>query len=297
MIPTKPPRSSDLASPVRRLLVVDDNPDIHELFRKMLMPVKSDDAALEEMEAELFPGERRESSSMVPLNVIIDSAFQGQQAVDMVKAAAASPYMLAFVDVRMPPGMDGIQTIKQLWHHAPDLYVVVCTAYSDHSWEGITRFLGSSPNLLILRKPFETIEVRQIVACITTMYDVLARMMASFEHVATLAEGAAAEEFIHRARSAARSELTGTASLSVGAGGVVVDADGGVSRLLGLAPAEVIGMNVAELLEGCDDLSSSTAVRRRARPRSGKHREIEVASAPVQMPAGGTEMLLVLSPT
>jgi CheY-like chemotaxis protein len=296
MTDRSPDSSAAAASPVR-LLVVDDNPDIHDLFRKMLLPARSDDAALDQMEAELFPGEARASTSIMPLDVTIDSAFQGEQAVTMVEAARDNPYVLAFVDVRMPPGMDGIQTIKKLWQHAPDLYVVVCTAYSDHSWESITQFLGSSPNLLILRKPFETIEVRQIVSCITTMYAVLSRMKASFDGLAALAEGAARDDLAHRARASARAELTGTATLSVGPEGVVVDADGGVERLLGLGRDEVIGRPLGELLEGCDDLSAaSPAPKRRARTRNGSRREVEVAGAPVEVPDGQTEMLLVVSP-
>ena len=94
----------------------------------------------------------------------IDSAYQGQEAFEMVKKAVAEgdPYALAFVDVRMPPGWDGIETLENIWHAAPELQAVICTAYSDYSWDEMTRRLGQTDNLLILKKPFETVEVLQM---------------------------------------------------------------------------------------------------------------------------------------
>ena len=75
---------------------------------------------------------------------------------------AGIPYALAFVDVRMPPGWDGVETIAHLWRVHPNLQVVVCTAYSDYSWNDIQRRLGHQDNLLILKKPFDNIEVIQL---------------------------------------------------------------------------------------------------------------------------------------
>jgi signal transduction histidine kinase len=82
-------------------------------------------------------------------------------------AAAGNPYALAFVDVRMPPGWDGVETISHLWKCCPDLQIVICTAYSDYSWEEMTRKLGHSPNLVVLKKPFDNIEVLQLAHALT----------------------------------------------------------------------------------------------------------------------------------
>jgi diguanylate cyclase (GGDEF)-like protein len=71
------------------------------------------------------------------------------------------------VDVRMPPGMSGIDTIARLWQLDPRLQVVVCSAYSDHTWSDIVRRLGHSDGLLVLRKPFESIEVLQLAHALT----------------------------------------------------------------------------------------------------------------------------------
>ena len=100
---------------------------------------------------------------------VIDSAFQGREGLAMVKQAAeeGNPYSLAFVDVRMPPGWDGVETIGHLWECCPDLQIVVCTAYSDYSWEEMIHKLGHSPNLVVLKKPFDNIEALQLAHALT----------------------------------------------------------------------------------------------------------------------------------
>ena len=94
----------------------------------------------------------------------LDSAYQGQAALEMVEQALADnrPYALAFVDVRMPPGWDGVETIARIWKADPELQIVVCTAYADYSWEEMRARVGQPDNLLVLKKPFDNIEVRQM---------------------------------------------------------------------------------------------------------------------------------------
>ena len=83
----------------------------------------------------------------------MDSAFQGQEGLDFVMRAQSSrtSYALAFVDVRMPPGWDGIETIRHLWRADPELQVVICTAHSDYNWNTIAQELGVSHNFVILK--------------------------------------------------------------------------------------------------------------------------------------------------
>jgi signal transduction histidine kinase len=69
---------------------------------------------------------------------------------------------MAFVDMRMPPGWDGLETIENVRYIDPDLEIVICTAYSDHPWEEIHRRIGNTDKLLILMKPFNSIEVVQL---------------------------------------------------------------------------------------------------------------------------------------
>ena len=124
-----------------RILIVDDNPSIHEDFRKILGPKTPSRLRLEDAESALFgPG----AATAERVGFRIDSAFQGQEALTLVQKALGEkdPYVLAFVDVRMPPGWDGVETLDRIWQCAPELQAVICTAYSDYSWDEMTRRLG-----------------------------------------------------------------------------------------------------------------------------------------------------------
>lgn len=144
-----------------RILVIDDNPAIHEDIRKILARPKEDSAALASEEALLF-GQSTAAAQCASFE--IDSAFQGQEGLEVIRKALDDqrPYALAFVDVRMPPGWDGVETISRIWQVYPELQVVICTAYSDYSWDDITRQFGHSDSILILKKPFDNIEVLQM---------------------------------------------------------------------------------------------------------------------------------------
>ncbi len=118
---------------VYRILLVDDNPSIHEDIRKILCPEQDESAAATaSLAGELFDEAPPENHGR---SFELDSAFQGQEALELVRRSLADnrPYSLAFVDVRMPPGWDGVETISRIWEICPNLQFVVCTAYSDYS--------------------------------------------------------------------------------------------------------------------------------------------------------------------
>jgi EAL domain-containing protein (putative c-di-GMP-specific phosphodiesterase class I)/CheY-like chemotaxis protein len=158
----------DITKADRRVLVIDDNPAIHDDVRKILGPGLAGAAELAESEAVLFGDTATASTAEMPV-FHIDSAYQGQEGVTMVRRAcdAQRPYALAFVDARMPPGWDGIETIARLWIEDPDLPVVLCTAYSDYSWREIRARLPHPERLIILKKPFDNIEVLQLADGLT----------------------------------------------------------------------------------------------------------------------------------
>ena len=154
----------------RRILLIDDNGSIHEDFRKILGGSGRVDSSLEETEAALFGAE---TSTKEVTEYEIDSAFQGQEGVEDVRKAkeANCPYAMSFVDMRMPPGWDGLETILNLRKADPDLQVVICTAYSDYSWEEIVEQLGENDRLLVLKKPFDAVEVRQLACALTRKWE------------------------------------------------------------------------------------------------------------------------------
>jgi diguanylate cyclase (GGDEF)-like protein/PAS domain S-box-containing protein len=161
---------SSLVEKNRRILIVDDNPAIHEDFRKILgaPAVSAAEASLDDLEAELFddaPAAPKPAADAYTIH----HAHQGQEALALVETSVAcgEAYALAFVDMRMPPGWDGVETISRLWQVDPDIQVVICTAYSDYSWEEIIARLGTCDRLLILKKPFDTVEVCQLARALT----------------------------------------------------------------------------------------------------------------------------------
>jgi signal transduction histidine kinase len=157
---------SDSTASHRRILLIDDNESIHQDFRKILNPAAPGKTDLASAAAELF-GASADSGIDTPFE--IDSAFQGQEGLELVQRAAADqrPYAMAFVDLRMPPGWDGIETINRIWAEDPHLQVVICTAYSDYSLGQIVGKLGRTDKMLVLKKPFDSIEVRQLADALT----------------------------------------------------------------------------------------------------------------------------------
>lgn len=157
-----------------RIIVIDDNPLIHKDFIKILSTSKdgNDNKKMSELEEKIFG--KADSSSLLP-TFEIDTASQGKEGVEKIKTALAEgrPYALAFVDVRMPPGWDGVETIKHIWELDSNIQVVICTAYSDYSWEETVEQLGQKDNLLILKKPFDNIAVRQLACALTKKWQLL----------------------------------------------------------------------------------------------------------------------------
>ncbi|MDI9819230.1 MULTISPECIES: EAL domain-containing protein [unclassified Legionella] len=160
-----------------RIIVIDDNPSIFQDFIKVLTTTRTSQE-FDKLDEQLF-GEENDISPheeiLLP-KFTIDTASQGREGVEKIKKGLkqGSPYALAFVDIRMPPGWDGLETIQHIWKIDKDIQVVICTAYSDYTWEETIRKLGMSDNLLVLKKPFDKVAVRQL-ACALTRKWLLAR--------------------------------------------------------------------------------------------------------------------------
>ncbi len=156
--------------PNNRILIVDDNVSIHRDFKKVLSNPRSEEkkklAQIERGLFQDFPDEEDEVGGPPAghPDYTVDFAVQGEEALlKVIKAQEeCRPYALIFMDVRMPPGWDGIETIGRIWEKYPDIEMVICTAYSDYSWEKILAQLGGTDRLLFLRKPFDTTAVKQM---------------------------------------------------------------------------------------------------------------------------------------
>jgi two-component system sensor histidine kinase/response regulator len=168
-------------SPNRRILIVDDNEAIRTDYRKILGAIGArETSGLSDLESDLF-GEASAAAESTVEPYVIDTASQGPEALTLVERAIAdgAPYAMVFMDVRMPPGWDGIETIERLWQVDADLQAVVCTAFSDYSWSETIERLGSTDRLLILKKPFDSIEVCQMASALVEKWNLLQRERAS----------------------------------------------------------------------------------------------------------------------
>lgn len=164
----------DESAKLARILLVDDNTAIHEDFKSLIgdddTRVDHDTLALEEsLFGEGVTQQAPDAETESYKKYTIDSAFQGEEAIEKVQQAVeeGNPYALLFMDVRMPPGMDGIQAVKRIWQKYPNIEVVICTAFSDYAWNDILKELGNTGNLLFMKKPFDATAVKQTAMTLT----------------------------------------------------------------------------------------------------------------------------------
>ncbi len=171
---------------ISRILVVDDNASIHDDFKNIITENnKMKNERTSQLEDELFGVTSSTDETIFNYEYIIDDAYQGEEAVQLVNAAEEenNPYSLIFMDVRMPPGIDGIKTIQLIWEQHPHIEMVICTAHSDYKWNQIVEMFGQTDKLIFMKKPFDSVSVKQMAMTLCTKWH-LAR--SNDEHVDNL---------------------------------------------------------------------------------------------------------------
>ena len=158
---------SKMNNRLRRILIVDDNKSIHEDFKNILKNFDYKNKNMKRIEKEIF---EQSESPKKPVKYVIDEAYQAHEAIAMVDKAAQvdNPYHLVFMDVRMPPGMDGVQAVKKIREKHTELEFVICTAYADYTWDEILKELKETEHVYFLKKPFNSVEIKQIALSLTT---------------------------------------------------------------------------------------------------------------------------------
>lgn len=294
----------DLAK-TQRILVIDDNPAIHEDFRKIFAASAGNDQ-LDAAEAALF-GDA--PAAVEASRFTIDSAFQGQEGLARVEAALAErqPYAMAFVDVRMPPGWDGIETITRIWEVYPDLQVVICTAYSDYSWDDMIQKVGTSDRLVILKKPFDNVEVLQMAHALTAKWHLLQQVRGQIFELERLVTERTAE--LHKSEAHFRVITENVADLIA-----VVDARGAhtyhspsYEAVLGLSPDHLSRTPAAAHIHPDDQIKVALAIQRslengvsqvleyRMQHRDGSWCALEAHANPVRNENGEIENLVMVA--
>ncbi len=161
----------------RRILIVDDDESLRFILSKFLshsgMRSKAGEvisSAISEISGQP-PVEKAGQILDAPYDV--DTAPQGEIGYEKVRQAfeTGRPYALMFVDMRMPPGWDGLKTMDMVWKADPKIQVVLLTAYSDYSWQQMVGTIGKRDNFIILKKPFDIAEISQVALALTQKYN------------------------------------------------------------------------------------------------------------------------------
>lgn len=167
-----------------RILIIDDLGSMHEDFRAVLTPAKNiASERLQKLSSLVFDESNTKENQLPPFS--LTSAYQGEEGLELVRQSLlnAQPYALAFVDIVMPPGLDGIETIIKIWEIDPQIQIVICTAYAKYSWEDIRKKLGHKDCFFILKKPFDHMEVIQLACALTKKWNAHQLLRGSTENL------------------------------------------------------------------------------------------------------------------
>ena len=145
-----------------RVLIVDDQSNIHDDFAEMLQPRA---AAADDLAAAFLGAE--EPDRHLP-RVELLHAMSGEEAYELVARAARDgrPIAVAYVDIRMPPGIDGVATVRKIRRVDRAIEIVLMTAYTDMSLAEVIQDMELLHKLLYIRKPFAREEVQQITVAL-----------------------------------------------------------------------------------------------------------------------------------
>ena len=163
----------NLKQNTHRILIIDDNESIHNDIRNIILEKNADSSVIADFKMIFNPGQTPKTFNQT---FIIDSAYQSAEGINFVKKSLQDPYAIIIVDVRMPPGEDGVQTIKKIFKIDDQVQIVLCTAFSDYSWDKIFEEVGETDRLLVLKKPFDIIEIRQLVCSLITKWELLKKL-------------------------------------------------------------------------------------------------------------------------
>jgi signal transduction histidine kinase/chemotaxis response regulator CheB len=182
-----------------RILVIEDEPAVVEAYRAVLAPVGGlSGSRLDDLRSRLFgPGPGAASGGAPRFDVTCVS--QGDEGVEAVRQALAQdrPFAVVFIDVRMPPGPDGLWTAREVRRLDAQVDLVIVTAFSDVDPEVIARQLPPLDKVFYLQKPFHPTEVRQFAVALGTKW----RAERSLGLVDALRQAKEAAEAANRAKS------------------------------------------------------------------------------------------------
>jgi CheY-like chemotaxis protein len=191
-----------------RVLVIDDDQDILKVFVEVLVGGRQQQGAGHLAELNELLGTEESVARHHHGGFVLDTAGQGEQGVRLVERALVEkkPYSVAFVDMRMPPGWNGVKTAREIRRIDPYIQIIIVTAFSDASVSEIVQQVGFTDRLLYLKKPFDEEEILQLADSLSmrwnlekkgrSLIDILERVFSSFVDCDFLTKDGAISTFL-----------------------------------------------------------------------------------------------------
>ena len=171
----------------KRLLIVDDEPAMHDSYARCFAVQRgAAENALDAMAAELFGDDAPAADAAADDSFDLTHCHQGLDAVAAVEAAlaAGTPYAVAFIDVRMPPGIDGRETARRIRARDPEINLCIVTGFSDFSPIEISKVAGPADKIFYIAKPFEVAEIVQTATALAHRWQVDRELATAREQLA-----------------------------------------------------------------------------------------------------------------
>ena len=154
----------------RKILLVDDEARIVDELFKVLTPQEVGNDELSELEDHLFG--TSESNKKQTVSYDVCRCQQGDEAICQVQKALeeGQPFAVAFIDVQMPPGPDGVTTAEQIRKIDPNIQIVIITGHSDFDFCEISERIPPEDKFLFLQKPVHSQEITQFALALTAKW-------------------------------------------------------------------------------------------------------------------------------
>ena len=222
-----------------RILVIDDDRQIWKAYQEVLAPEPLA-AASPLARIKALIEDKTEQSVSEEKRFTLSFASQGQEGYGLVLEAnkRQTPFAVIFLDIRMPPGWDGVETAANIRRIDPLVEIVIVTAFSDRSRAEIARVIGAPSKFLFIRKPFDADELRQLALSLTEKWNIGCR------------EATQRNALSHsEARFRSLVETTTDWVWEVDRRGILVYCSPVAERLFGFTPEELLGKNMFTVLQ------------------------------------------------
>ncbi|MBA3015096.1 MAG: LuxR C-terminal-related transcriptional regulator [Proteobacteria bacterium] len=179
-----------VANSLPRILIVDDEQSILEAYRQVLSGSRTQTTSqprLDALENRLFP-DSQQKFVMPTFDLCL--CRQGHEAVEAVRTSITekSPFSVAFIDVRMPPGKDGVWAASEIRKLDPWVNIVIVTAFSDLNPAEINHTVQPPNRLLYMQKPFHSHEIQQFALALSAKWQAEQELTATNQHLDTLVQ-------------------------------------------------------------------------------------------------------------